>query len=347
MFRSATLRLTLWYLAIAMAISVLFSVVLYHVTTDELMRGLHSESVSLYRQFPVFQNDPKVNFRPAPFYNTSRHAIIIKLLGFNLIVLITAGISSYLLARHTLEPIEFAHTQQKRFTSDVSHELRTPLTAIKMESEVALLNNAAPANELRETILSNLEEVGKLESLINNLLRLSMLEADELQHNFTSLDSQLVARQAIEKVAKTAEHKDISIISQGKSAEALGDQDSLVQLLTILLENSIKYSAKDSKITIAISSNKNSVNWAVKDHGKGIEAEALQHIFDRFYRADFSRNKNNASEGFGLGLSIAKMIADVHKGNITISSQVGHGTTANVSVARAETAKIKPLYPVK
>jgi two-component system sensor histidine kinase CiaH len=333
MFRSATLRLTLWYLAIAMAISLLFSIALFQVTTHELNRGLHSESQSLYNQFPVFQNDPNVNFKPQAFYDNSTHRILLRLIGFNIIVLVGAGFASYWLAKRTLEPIEAAHLQQKRFTSDVSHELRTPLTAIKMESEVALLNDKAPTKELRLTIKSNLEEVSKLEDLINNLLRLSRLEADELQQNFHKTSSQDVITGAIEKVAKTAEARSITIGTTGPSEDFFGDQESLTQLISILLDNSIKYSPNKSKISIATSKAKDTVLIKVKDQGEGIDPIALEHVFDRFYRADSSRTKSN-TQGYGLGLSIAKMIADVHNASITITSKVGQGTTATISLSK-------------
>jgi two-component system sensor histidine kinase CiaH len=331
MFRSATLRLTLWYLAISMAISLLFSIVLYHVTTNDLFHGLHSESQRFYNQFPVFQNDPNVNMKPNSYYNNSTHNILLHLIGFNFIVLVAAGFCSYLLARRTLEPIEAAHNQQRRFTSDVSHELRTPLTAIKMESEVALLSDKAPVEELRNVLESNLEEVAKLEVLINNLLKLSRLEADELQQNFQNISSQDIVNLAIEKVSKTAALHSIKIGSSGKPIEISGDKETLAQLLTILLDNAIKYSPNTNKINIATSFNTDSVTWQIKDEGVGIDADALQHVFDRFYRADSSRTKVQA-EGYGLGLSIAKMIADVHNGDITLKSMPGKGTTAIVSV---------------
>src|SRR5579884_1537404 len=189
MFRSATFKLTMWYLAIAMAISLLFSVALYNVTTGELERGLSSESQNLVNNFPVFRGETRYGLAPQPYYENSSHRILLRLIVFNVIVLIFAGGASYWLAKRTLEPIEAAHKQQKRFTADVSHELRTPLTAIKMESEVALLNQKSAAKELRQTIKSNLEEVTKLEVLINNLLKLTRLEADELQQNFQPVES--------------------------------------------------------------------------------------------------------------------------------------------------------------
>lgn len=160
----------MWYLALAMAISLAFSVVLYHVTTNELSHGLRRETQRIYSEFP--------NLNPAlPIadgeYDISAHNIWVRLVGFNIIVFVGSGFASYLLAKRTLGPIELAHEQQKRFTADVSHELRTPLTAIRMESEVALLNKKSSADKLRETLESNLEETSKLEALINNLLKIA------------------------------------------------------------------------------------------------------------------------------------------------------------------------------
>lgn len=329
MFRSATFKLTLWYLAIVVAISLVFSVVLYHVTTNELDRGLNRETQRIYTQFPVFQGNPLLQHDSD--YATEAHRILLRLVGLNLVVFVGAGFASYWLARRTLEPIEAAHEQQKRFTADVSHELRTPLTALKMESEVALMNEQNDKAALRDTLTSNLEEVGKLEILINNLLRLTRLEADELQQNFALLNAQTVTKVAVEQVQKVAANHDIKLDSAVTDLGLVGDQDSLVQLLVILLDNAIKYSPAGSSVELISHRSGDDVILQVKDHGTGIEPAALEHVFDRFYRADNSRTKDR-TEGFGLGLSIAKMIADVHHGTITLSSQPGHGTTATVSL---------------
>jgi signal transduction histidine kinase len=288
--------------------------------------------------------------------------------GFNLIVLCGAGLSSYWLARRTLEPIEEAHEQQKRFTADVSHELRTPLTALRMESEVALLNPKSKAQELRQTLASNLEEVAKLEALINNLLRLTRLEADELRQNFVPLNSRLISEAALKQVQPLAKHRHIKLSSQltdptplsavgslpndgpGKPSGNIddeahsnndlnGDFNSLVQLVVILLDNAIKYSPPNSTVTLSVHSKANEVVLAVTDHGAGLHKAALEHVFDRFYRADESRAKiaginSESTEGFGLGLSIAKMIADLHDGTIVLTSGPGQGTTATISLPR-------------
>jgi len=324
----------MWYLAIAMAISLLFSVALYHVTTQELSRGLDSESQSLQTQFPVFDNYRGFGFQPKPYFEDSAHRILLRLVLFNFIVLFGAGFASYFLAKKTLEPIEAAHEQQKRFTADVSHELRTPLTAIKMESEVALLNDKSSSKELKDTIKSNLEEVSKLDSLINNLLRLTRLEADELQQNFTKNKTSDIIKEAKSKVDKIANNKDIKIDILVHDAEIYGDKDSLVQLVVILLDNAIKYSPVKSHIEIKSKYTDKYVTITIKDEGKGIAPNDLEHVFDRFYRADASRFKDD-STGYGLGLSIAKMIADIHDGSITITSKLDKGTTVSIQLTKA------------
>lgn len=329
MFRSATFKLTMWYLAIVMAISLIFSGVLYHIATGELNRGIHRESQRIFTQFPVFQDDPR--FKPRVDIDDGTHRIFWRLVGFNVIVLISAGGASYWLARRTLRPIEVAHEQQKRFTADVSHELRTPLTALKMESEVALMNDKASAKELRETLTSNLEEVTKMENLINNILRLTKLEASELQQEFKPVAIQGTMAEAVKQVEPQAKERGIVIKQADTSAVVIGDGESLTQLLVILLDNAVKYSPRDSQVELSTAEQNGRLNITVEDHGPGISKDALRHVFDRFYRADGSRT-NSAKEGHGLGLSIAKMIADLHHGEITLSSEMGKGTAAIVSL---------------
>jgi two-component system sensor histidine kinase CiaH len=338
MFRSATFKLTMWYLAIVMTISIIFSFALYNVTTGELDRGLNRETQRIDLQYPVFENDPNLQHME-PDTSADARRILLRLLSLNLIVLVGAGFSSYWLARRTLEPIEAAHEQQKRFTSDVSHELRTPLTALRMESEVALLHNKTSAAELRKTLKSNLEEVTKLDTLINNLLRLTQLEADELQQHFQPVSSKDVLEAGIEEVAKNAAARNITINKTIDDATLWGDRESLIQIIVILLDNAIKYSPEGKTVSLSSTTQSDEVIWRISDEGKGIEPYALEHVFDRFYRADSSRAKS-VSEGYGLGLSIAKMIADIHEGNITLKSRVGHGTTAIVllPIAKPETS---------
>ena len=336
MFRSATLRLTLSYLTIVMAISLVFSALLYNETTRDLSQGLRSESQSIFSQYPIFQNDPSLNLQPTHYYRAEAHRILIRLIGFNLIVLVVAGFSSYWLAEKTLEPIIAAHDRQRRFTSDVSHELRTPLTAIKMESEVALLSTKTPTSELKQTIKSNLEEVAKLETLINNLLKLSRLETTDLKANFKAVNAKDMVEQAVKKLESKSSNHHV-LIDVPDKLTLYGDSDSLEQLTIILLDNALKYSPKDSKINIKAYLHNHQTILEVEDNGYGISPNNLENIFDRFYRVDNSRNKGQESEGYGLGLSIAQMIADLHDAEITITSQVSQGTSVKVRFPSSKT----------
>lgn len=338
MFRSATFKLTMWYLAIVMAISLIFSAVLYGVATGELDRSLHLEGKRISKQYPVFQDDPMLH--ATSDYSDSSDRILWRLIGLNVVVLVGAGWASYWLARRTLEPIEEAHEQQKRFTADVSHELRTPLTALKMESEVALLNTRNGKKELRQTLASNLEEVGKLEALINNLLRLTRLEAEQLEQQFTSLNTRAVVDEAIEQVKATATDRQIKLDAKINVNQVSGDQASLTQLLVILLDNAIKYSPAGSTVHISGKPEKNQFVFGIKDEGAGIDKVTLEHVFDRFYRGKDSSRSKSAAEGFGLGLSIARMIADLHNGEITITSRPKHGTTVVLSLPIASNQSV-------
>lgn len=310
-----------------MAISILFSIVVYAVGSGGIANGIRLQSERIYNEFPILEANPIL--KPSKDIERGDHVLLMRLLFFNSIVFIFAGAASYFLAIKTLGPIEETHEQQKRFTSDVSHELRTPLTAIRMESEVALLNNELSKKDLKAILRSNLEETTKIENLINSLLRLSRLESDEIKKNFSDLSINDIVKEAINNVSKQAKSKNIKIIDQVDSTEQIrGDRNSLIQLLTIFLDNAIKYSQTNKEIEVSFILNKNSKSLIIKDQGIGIDKKDLDHIFDRFYKSDTSRTQNeNFKESYGIGLSIAKSIAEVHDINIVVSSQINKGTT--------------------
>jgi len=334
-YQSATVKLTAWYVLLVMAISLIFSGVVYHFATDELAQGLTSQQQRIYRAFPIFSGNP-LFVRTNDLEVGSRH-ILQNLFYFNTAVLVGAGFASYWLAKRTLKPIEASNERQKRFVADASHELRTPLTALKMSAEVALLDENMPKQDLREALKSNLEEANKLDTLLNTLLRLSQLETNNIRHKFTLLSTGKLVKAAIEQVQKRAAAKHIAITNKGVDLTVVGEQDSLVQLLVILLDNAIKYSPENSTITITTASKSDAATITVSDQGIGIEPSALNHVFDRFYRADKARTRGKGSEGFGLGLSIAKHIADIHQAHITLTSTVNRGTRASISLPTKST----------
>ncbi len=329
-FRSALFKLTAVYVTIVMAICLSFSFILYRLAVNELNTGFQNQYVrwlTEYRPYGLRQpNDPT-----SELHARTRH-ISAQLAYFNVLVLVATTGASYLLARRTLRPIERAHNQQKRFTADVSHELRTPLTALKMDTEVALLDKKATATDLRQTLQGNLHEADRMETLVNSLLQLTSLEAHQLQSEFEKLDIQDIAGNALKVVDKLAGRHGITFDNTLRSGFVIGNKANLTQLIVILLENAIKYSPDGSTVRLVTSSTAQNVTIIVEDTGKGIPPDALPHVFDRFYRADNSRTVQPGSEsgGFGLGLSLAKLIADVHGAEIVLTSSVGQGTRALV-----------------
>ncbi|HVO86230.1 MAG TPA: HAMP domain-containing sensor histidine kinase [Candidatus Binatia bacterium] len=324
MFHSAALKLTVWYLSIIMIVSISFSGAVYHFASNELIRTSQRQQ----RFFDQYQYEfpPQVpgyeNFRVRTL-QSSMSDIRDELVVLNLSVLLLGGALSYYMARKTLRPIEDNMEAQRRFTGDASHELRTPLTVMQAENEVALRNPDLTKKEAVDLLKSNLEEVAKLKALSDGLLRLANIDNNQLRSDVVS--AKFVAERAIERWSKVAKDKKITIKTDLKEVNVQGDPDSLTDLVSILLDNAIKYGG-GKPVSIKTYKKDKQVFIEVADHGQGIAAADLPHIFDRFYRADTSRNKNQI-DGHGLGLAIAKQVADLHDGSIEVKSSAGHGST--------------------
>jgi two-component system, OmpR family, sensor histidine kinase CiaH len=326
MFHSAALKLTLWYLAIIMAISLIFSFSLYRVSSDDLGRNVN-------RQIGYFNNligpGESQNYRALRGFQLNQDLNHLKanLFLFNLLVLASGGAASYWLARRTLQPIEEALESQSRFATDASHELRTPLTVIQAENEVALRSRSLTKTQAKALLKSNLEEVAKLKALAEGLLRLANGHGDIEDPQTVSLKE--AADQAIGRYIKAAQSKKIKIVNQVGDLSVSGDKDSLIELIAIFIDNSIKYSLERATITLSGRQHHKSVQLSIADSGGGIKQSDLPHIFERFYRTDSSRARDS-SGGYGLGLAIAKRIVEAHHGHIEVSSTQGKGTVFTV-----------------
>lgn len=331
MFHSAALRLTLWYLTIIMSVSIIFSGLLYHVSSADLQHNIN-------RQLDYFDNflgpgdfDNYSSLRQRQLSQDTRH-LKGSLVLFNLAVLAGGGAASYWLARRTLRPIEDALTAQSRFAADASHELRTPLTAIQTENEVALRNPALKKSEAVSLLNSNLEEIAKLKALSEGLLKLA--NNSGRVSNVQSIALKGVVARALDRVNKTAEFKKIKFSNRVGELKAMGDADSLSELVYILIENAVKYSPGGSTVKLEAAKHHHMVSLKVSDNGPGIESSELPMIFERFYRADSSRTKQ-AGGGYGLGLAIAKKIAEAHGGHIEVKSTPGKGSSFIVRLPSA------------
>ena len=273
---------------------------------------------------PNLSADPRFSYGPnSPLSVQSNQAagqMIVSLLYINLVILVAGGLGSYFLARRTLRPIEEAHEAQSRFTSDASHELRTPLAAMKAELEVNLRDTNLSAIESRELMESNLEEVNKLIGLTQMLLQLSRLDFNKM--DLEPIDVVEVLDEKM-KLYKTASKR--FDITARKKAVAIANEPAISELIGILIDNAIKYSPKGSKITIRIFAKRLMVGFEIHNMSALIPEDQLTKIFDRFYRLDSSRT-NGSENGYGLGLSIAKKIIDIHHGDLQVSSSE-EGTT--------------------
>lgn len=263
----------------------------------------------------------------------ARHNIIKSLFMLNLLILIIAGGLSYYLARRTLQPIEESHDAQSRFTADASHELRTPITAMRTETEVTLLDPKLSLKDAKSQLRSNLEELDKLASLSENLLGLARLTSTTIRKEKILAND--VVQSAVERVKHKAEIKNILIDAQvPEQLQILADTPSITEALVTLLDNAVKYSSEKTVITIIARNDRLSSIISVRDAGEGISDVDQQHVFDRFYRADAARTQSDKN-GYGLGLSIAKRIVDLHQGSIIVQSKIGHGSAFSIKLPRS------------
>lgn len=293
LFDKATLKLTAVYTAVIMIISISFSIIIGNIAVGEVKRPFKTPTSITRAQLDDDFDDAY----------TSRAGSVEKKVWESLLLinvdmlLISLGLS-YLFARWTLKPIERAMDDESRFVSDASHELRTPLATMRMENEVLLRDKDAKKEEYKEQIQSNLEGIDKLRTLTDTLLKMS--GSDELPRGEVDISEPIAI--AVDRASHAAEAKDIEIDSLVKVGKVQTNADALAEIIYIYLDNAIKYAPAHSKVEIL--GDKDAIS--VRDHGRGVDEKDLPHLFDRFYRADKSRN----SSGFGLGLSLASSLAD-------------------------------------
>ena len=322
MFRSTRLKLTAWYLLIIMLISVIFSAVLYFNVERELTRFEEFQKISEQRVTADFGNFPLPRIGVAVDQQLIKEAkgrLLTNLAIFNILILIGAGAAGYFLAGRTLRPIRRMLDDQARFIGDASHELKTPLTALRSEIEIYLRGKKRTLKEANIILKSNLEEVERLQKLSEGLMELTSYGrmSDNLEFTETSLHE--VLSEAIRNVVPLAKGKHINLVNKAVEIDLLADSKTLIGLFTILLDNAIKYSKKNSKVTILSEIQERLGVIQIKDQGVGIELSEQAKIFDRFYRVDKSRTKSSTT-GYGLGLSIAKEMVSLHKGRISVKS---------------------------
>jgi heavy metal sensor kinase len=220
--------------------------------------------------------------------------------------------------------------EMKQLTASMAHELRTPLAALRGEAEIALLHGGS-VKELKRVLSSQLEEIDKLTKLIGQLLTVTKAESGLLRLEHKPVDIEGLLREVDDTLAIIASAKGISLTFEyEQNLMAIGDAQWLKHAVLNVIDNAIKYTPEGGSVTVRGVRDGSFVVIDVRDTGIGIPLNAIPHIFERFYRADFSRAKD--IEGVGLGLNLAKWILDHHGGEIHVSSEVGKGSDFGLRV---------------
>ena len=229
---------------------------------------------------------------------------------------------------HMISRLEDAIHGSKQFVADASHELRTPLTVMRGELE-SLVQNAALAGDTRETLGSVLEDVGRLQQIVESLFALSRLDAGEAPAEWRRFDLAELAATTAEQMALLAEDKRVSIDCDSPQPVTVeGDPARLKQVIVNLLDNAIKYTPGGGRVRLSVQREGDFAVLEVADDGVGIPTEALPHVFKRFYRVDVSRSRGQG--GAGLGLAIVKSICSAHGAEVEVFSTPGQGSRFRV-----------------
>lgn len=326
MFTRAQLKLTVFYSLLFLSLFWAFSFGIYFWMERSFGEGYISQIRQ--RQVQQGQYEGEFNDKKAVIVTIAADVALDRLLkillAINGISLLVIPVISWYLAKRSLTPIQAAHEKQKQFVSDASHELRTPLSIMSGEIEVAL-QKARKAREYQTVLKSNKEELGRLTSLVENLL---FLAKEDRNNKITLTDTidltDLLSTLVIQlKPVYTKKHLAVYLKPAKENIVIQGNTQLLHQLFFNLLDNAIKYTRK-GEIIVKLNQEKNLAKVEVHDTGVGISEQHQKLLFDRFYRVDNARSE---TKGYGLGLAIAQAIANRHHGTITVNSTLHKGST--------------------
>ena len=222
---------------------------------------------------------------------------------------------------HLAESLEKQETLRRRLTADVAHELRTPLATVQTHLEAILEGVWKPT---RERLESCYDELTRLGNLVGDLENLAQVESENLKLNLTRVNLRELTDKTLGSYEKEFADKNLTAAVKGSCSPVLADRDRISQVLINLISNAVKYTPDGGKIAITLSDTEESAVFSIQDNGAGIPEEELPFIFERFYRADKSRNRNTG--GAGIGLTIVRSIVTAHGGTIDADSKPGRGS---------------------
>jgi signal transduction histidine kinase len=266
--------------------------------------------------------------QPISWVSDALSRLVRQLVLASAVGILLGALASLLMATRSLRPISRAFQRQREFVADASHELRTPLTLIRTNVEAWLRR----ANGTNRVYARNIvEEVEQLNRIVGDLTTLALADARQLRIDPKPMELNDVVRDLMAQTEPLAEERGVELrpeLNGGVRVEA--DPARVRQLLLILIDNALTHTPSGGEVSVGVIRHNGRARVTIADNGDGIPPADLPHIFERFYRADKARNRENG--GSGLGLAIAKWIVDAHKGDIQVTSAEGKGTEVEVSL---------------
>lgn len=243
--------------------------------------------------------------------------------------LLTALVAAWFLSGKALGPIQIAFERQQQFTADASHELRTPLTVMQTATDLMAQHQDEPLRNSGDLLEDLRSEITRLERIAGDLLTLARSDVGKLDLAVGDVNLAGLAAAVVRRLTPLAvEHQVTLRLTTPERLAVEADPDRIEQVLIILLDNALNHTQPGGEVTVSVRQQGHDAVVTVRDNGEGISPEHLDHIFDRFYRADRARGRSRA--GAGLGLAIARALVSAHDGQLTIQSSPGEGTSVTV-----------------
>ncbi|EGR9572758.1 heavy metal sensor histidine kinase [Salmonella enterica subsp. enterica serovar Grumpensis] len=218
---------------------------------------------------------------------------------------------------HMIARIEDVFTRQANFSTDIAHEMRTPITNLVTQTEIAL-SQKRTEKELEEVLFSSLEEYNRMSKMVSDMLFLAQADNNQLIPEHLPLDLQVETTKVFDFFEAWAEEREVGLRFEGQSCMVKGDLLMLRRVINNLLSNAIRYTPTGKAVTVHLHEKGQWVELTVENPGTPVAPEHLPQLFDRFYRADPSRQRKG--EGSGIGLAIVKSIIEAHQGKISVAS---------------------------
>jgi signal transduction histidine kinase len=319
LFARARLRLALLFAAIVVVLVVVSSVFMYLTVRADIR-------AAATRSYGGGETEQE-------FVTRSLGSLRWQLVAVDAAIVVFIGIGGLLYARSTLRPIRESVAAQKRFVADASHDLRTPLAIMKAEFEVTLRRPDLD-EDARPVLLSGLEEVDRMSSMVEDLLTLSRIDARQERLAREPLDLVALARQTVDELGNLAATGGVLLRTDATGdAPAVGDEGHVRRALRNVVRNAVEHSPSGATVEIAVRRTPRGAEVVVADHGEGMPPEVVAHVFDRFYRGDAARSQERG--GSGLGLAIARWALRGMGGDLTVESRVGAGTSMTLTLPAA------------